>query len=310
MKHFEFSETAIEYLPKFSKETGVEVFVKRDDTFPLAGGGNKARKLQYILYQAKMEGADAIVTAGDINSNHCRATAVMASSLAMKVKLVIHNSHPENEKYSKNMAVSRLCGAEIIYCEKSDVKDVMDRAMDDFASHGYKPFYIYGGGHLLSGSYAYYDVVKNMKNGVGYNYVYLASGTGTTQAGLYVGFKRFFPKTKVCGISIARDAARGAMEIYKSVIELENYLSLSTHSEITDINFSDKFLADGYETASSEILSLIRKMATSEGLLLDPTYTGKAFLGLNSHIKSGEIKENERVLFWHTGGLLNLLSMH
>jgi D-cysteine desulfhydrase len=311
MNHFPFVETPVEFLSRLSTELGVNIHVKRDDVFQIAGGGNKARKLQYILYKAKSKHYNAIVTTGDINSNHNRATAIMAARLGMRVKLIIHNDYPENEVFSKNMFMARICGAEIIYCSKNDVAKIMDKAMDKFIEEGYKPFYIWGGGHCLEGSYAYFAAAKNLKDQFNspIDKVFFASGTGTTHAGLHVGMKTYFPDTEVCGISIAREKARGISEIYKSVVELENYLKFEFKSDINSISFNDSYLANGYESSSEEITKLISKIASSEGLLLDPTYSGKAFWGMIDQIQKGMIPKNGNVLFWHTGGLFNLISI-
>jgi len=312
MDHFSFLETNIEPLPGFTKEFGIDLFVKRDDVFQLAGGGNKARKLQYILFKAKSENCNAIVTTGDINSNHCRATAMMTAKLGMKLKLIIHNEHPENEIHSRNMQIARLCEAEIIYCAKENVASVMDNAMNDFISDGYNPFYIWGGGHSLEGSYAYYDAVKYTKEQSGKtfnpNYVYFASGTGATHAGIHVGMRNFFPNVKVYGISIARNKNRGIREVHKSIVELEKYLGMFPLTDIDNIFFFDEYILDGYEAASDDIYGIIKKIAKTEGLLLDPTYSGKAFWGMMNHISQGIIEPGSCVLFWHTGGLFNLLS--
>lgn len=310
MEHFPFIETQVDFLKSISKELGVNIYVKRDDVFQLAGGGNKARKLQYILFKAQKENYDAIVTAGDINSNHNRATAIMCAKLGMKCKLIVHNEHPENEVYSRNMFLSRLCGAEIIYCKKEDVSSTMDNAMEDFIKKEQNPFYIWGGGHCLEGSYAYYDAVKNLKEEFTQHFdkVYFASGTGTTHAGIHVGLKIHYPHSKAIGISIARDKSRGITEIRKSIIELENYLKLENKSNYDSIIFDDNYVGKGYDTSNVEIDILIKKIATSDGLILDPTYSGKAFYGMLDQIKNNQVTKDNNILFWNTGGIFNLLS--
>ncbi len=312
MNHFPFLETAIEFLPNLSQELGVNIYVKRDDAFQLAGGGNKARKLQYILYKAIRENYNAIVTAGDLNSNHNRATAMMGAKLGMKVKLIVHNDHPENEIYSKNMYISRLCGAEVTYCTKNDVAVTMDQSIENFVATGFKPFYIWGGGHSLEGTYAYYDATKHISRQCfeksKLDYVFFASGTGTTHAGIHVGMKQFFPETKVSGISIARQKDRGTIEIHKSIVELEKYLNINTVTNINSIIFDDQFILGGYESFSEELFLLIKKIAQEEGVLLDPTYSGKAFWGMINQIKGGLVPQKSNVLFWHTGGIFNLIS--
>ena len=281
------------------------MFVKRDDLFPLAGGGNKARKLQYILHKAQAEGYNAVVTAGDINSNHNRATAIMCAKLGMKAKLIVHNDHPEDESYSVNCFLSRLCNAELIYCSKAVVAETMNQAMLDFSGQGYNPYYVWGGGHCLEAAFAYYDAVKKLKEQITFmpDCVFVASGTGTTQAGIFVGMKHFFPTAKVVGISIARTNPRGQSEVHKSVNELETYLQKPL-SESGEIHFADEYVLEGYESVNAEILSCIKDVAQKEGLVLDPTYSGKAFWGMLRYLQEGK----RDVLFWNTGGIFNLLS--
>ncbi len=310
MNHFDFTETHVEYLKNISVDFNCNIVVKRDDLFPIAQGGNKARKLQYILYKAKSEGANAIVTAGDINSNHNRATALMGAKLGMKVKLIVHNDNPSLETYSMNMFLSRLSGAEIIYCSKNDVSHVMDNAMNNFVKLGYNPYYIWGGGHCLEGSYAYYDAVERLSKTIDFtpDFVFFASGTGTTHAGLHVGFRKLFPETKVYGVSIARAKDRGVDEIFKSIEELEQYLGIS-FTKKEDILFDDTFIGKSYESIENDVANTIKNVALKEGLILDPTYSGKAFNGMINIINENkDIFENKKILFWNTGGIFNLLT--
>lgn len=308
--NFPFEETIIDFLPNISKDLKNDIYVKRDDLFPVAQGGNKVRKLQYILYKAQSESANAIVTAGDINSNHNRATALMGAKLGMKVKLIVHNDNPSLEAYSMNLFLSRLSGAEVIYCSKNDVSQVMENAMDDFEKNGYKPYYIWEGGHCLEGSYAYYDAVERLSKTIDFapDFVFFASGTGTTHAGLHVGFKKLFPETKVYGISIAREKDRGVCEIYKSIEELEQYLGIS-FTKKEDILFDDTFVGKSYESIENDVANTIKNVALKEGLILDPTYSGKAFNGMINIINENKnIFENKKILFWNTGGIFNLLT--
>lgn len=312
MEHFEFNPTPIYYAKNISKKLGVNIYFKRDDLFELGGGGNKARKLQYILYKLQRNNYNAIVTAGDINSNHNRATAILGAVLGVKVTLVVHNEHPEFEYKSANMKLARLCNANVVYCAKKDVSIVMDNAMEKYKNEGFYPYYIWGGGHSLEGSYAFYDAILELKEQIKFtpDYIYFASGTGTTHAGIHVGAKKTFDKTKVVGISIARDKERGSLEIYKSIVELEELLKVenSKKTELSEINFDDAYISKGYESSNDEIDQVIKKVANMDGILLDPTYTGKAFWGLCNHIKRGIIRKESNIVFWHTGGLLNLIS--
>jgi len=309
IKHFDFLESPVEFFPRISDLFKIKLYIKRDDLFPSLYGGNKARKSQYIFYDAQKKGCNAIVTAGDLNSNHNRATALMASKLGMRIKIIVHNEHPENEYLSQNMYLCRMVGAEIIYCSKKDVAETMDKAMNDFVSNGLKPYYIWGGGHSIQGSYAYYEALKNLTKQIKFspNYIFFASGTGTTHAGIHVGAKYYYPEAKVIGISIARKKERGINEIINSANDLETFLNFSKSSK-DEIIFKDEYINNGYESSSKIEEKLIKEMALKEGLILDPTYSGKAFFGMCDMIKQNKNMENKNILFWHTGGIYNLLS--
>jgi D-cysteine desulfhydrase len=306
--NFPFEETPIQYFESLSKILGISLFLKRDDLFPEAGGGNKARKSQYILEKAKTTGHNAVVTCGDINSNHNRVTALMAAKIGFKAVLVVHNGKLDEEWCSPNILISRIAGAEFVYCSRPDVGLVMDNAMDKLRTEGYNPYYIWGGGHCLEGSYSYYDAVYRFDfDALNFDYVVFASGTGTTHAGIHVGFREHNSDCKVIGISVSRDKQRGINEIFKSVTQLEEFLDLGDIIRISDIKLYDDYLLGGYGYYSHNEMDLIQHIAVSEGLLLDPVYTGKAFYGMKDLIKRGIIQQNSRVLFWHTGGLNNLI---
>lgn len=306
IRNFPFEETPVQYFASLSEIFEVSLYVKRDDLFPEAGGGNKARKLQYILEKAKVIGHDAVITCGDINSNHNRATALMSAKLGLKSVLVAHSGNYNEEWCSPNIMISRMAGAEIVYCSRHDLVQTMDNEMDILRSNGYNPHYIWGGGHCLEGSYAYYDAVSGINKAV-FDYVIVASGTGTTHAGLHVGFREQFPACQVVGISVSRGAEKGVREILKSVSELEDHLKFDQHTGESDIIFYDDYLFGGYGCFSDQEIDLINKVAVVEGLLLDPVYTGKAFYGMVDLIQKGKIPKHSTILFWHTGGLNNLI---
>ncbi len=287
----------------------INLYTKRDDLFPLSGGGNKARKLEYILSEAKREGYNAIVTTGSNQSNHLRATALNASILGWKTISIIHDLKPD--KFTGNLRITYLTGSELRFVNKSDVKVAMDEAMEDLKKEKLKPLYIWGGGHSVLGSFAYYEAVKELKGQVGDmipDFIVVASGTGTTQAGIEVGVRQFFPKCKVLGVSVARNQKKGKDAIIESMKEINKYLKNSVNLQ-DDIFFDDTKMGKGYEDTFPELLDTIKWAAQTEGLILDPTYTGKAFFGLKKYVENGVISKGSNVVFWHTGGLLNLMNL-
>lgn len=288
--------------------SGIQLKILRDDFYPQSGGGNKSRKIQYIINSVIKQGYSCIVTNGGIQSNHARATALACAEHNLRCSLILHTDKKQEEIIAEgNYLIMKIANAKIQFCELQDLPNAMDKEMDYLKSEGCNPFYLWGGGHCLEGSLAYYDAAKSfLEDSSDWipDYVIHASGTGTTQAGLIVGFAD--QNIKVIGISIAREKERGSEIVSDSVNELVNYLNLSKSN--FDIDFRDDWIFGGYEKFDQKIVTVISDVAKKTGILLDPTYTGKAFTALIDLVKSGEIKQGSRVLFWHTGGLLNLLS--
>lgn len=301
----------LQKLPLISQHLGIDLRVMRDDLFPMTGGGNKARKIIKILQSAESQGCNALVTTGGTQSNHARVTALAAAERNWKCKLILHGDRQELANPKGNLLLMLLAGAEVEIVQPNDIAGAMQAAIDQFQAEGLTPFEIPGGGHCVSGAMAFLEAVEEVQqqcepDGWQPDWVILASGTGTTQAGLVVGFERLGWETKVVGISVARRNPRGRDVVEQSCRELRSHLSLPESTQ--QIDFRDNWVGEGYEKAGLTVLSSIRKIAEMEGLILDPTYTGKAFTGLLDIIREGEIQPNSQVLFWHTGGLLNLMA--
>ncbi|MDZ7821452.1 MAG: pyridoxal-phosphate dependent enzyme [Candidatus Marinimicrobia bacterium] len=300
--------TPFDPLNHISKFISINVFAKRDDLYPVVGGGNKARKLNYILNEEVRRDHNAIVTAGSGQSNHIRSTALYAAALGWKLICIVHDNKPE--RYEGNLKIAKITGAELRFVQKDDVKEAMDKAMADLSSEGYKPYYIWGGGHCVRGSLAYYEAVKELKDqlkDLRPDYLFVASGTGTTQAGIEIGTRHLLPGCKVIGISVAREAKRGKEAVLDSMNELNTYLGNPVKMP-EDIVFDDNWVGNGYEATYPELSDTIEWAAGTEGLILDPTYTGKAFHALKTYAREGRLESHSNVIFWHTGGLLNLMA--
>lgn len=300
---------SIKKFNNLSKLLGINLSVINESYFPMYLGGSKARKIIPILEKAKLANSNALVSAGSANSNHGRVVALACASLGWKCHLIIH----DQEDYSKaNLQIMKLAGAKLTFCSLDEVAVKMDEAMDDFRKEGLNPFYIWGGGHSVEGSLAYYNAVYEYQNLLSKNipdYVFVASGTGGTQAGLHVGFKKLFPTTKVIGISIARDQERGKKVILEEVNNLSKKLNidLSTEEKIT---FLDQWIGNGYGKIYPRLFEVIKHAAMNDGLITDPTYTGKALTAIYDMAMNDEIKKNSNVLFWHTGGIFNTFEYH
>lgn len=303
MEHFVFTPTLLSHLPYFSQKWGVNLFAKRDDLFPSALGGSKSRMLQYILYPLKQKGIKTIVTAGGPYSNFNRAIALLCAEYGIKLKLVSYTDNPEEYRTSLNNSLVELSGCEYIYCKKTEVPQVIEKVMSHSDNSTY---FVYGGGKSLPGIYAYYDAIKELKEQMAeIDALFVACGTGTTLTGICAGMQSFYPNAKVHGISVARsyDVARYVLK--ENMSQLNEYLN--TSYDFSNLIFHDEFLCGGYAQTSSEELDLIKECISKEGMVIDPTYVGKAFYGM-SNILIKSCFANKNILFWNTGGVINLLS--
>ena len=309
MEQFEMlkpRETPLEPASRLATALGlhIDLRMKRDDLYPLSGGGIKARKIGYIVKDAMERGYDALVTNGGPQSNHARATAIVAAKLGLKCHLVLVLDPTTAYSMSGNILLMRLSGASIELCSKDQLAVRMDRAIDSLTDMGHRPLYIWGGGHCLQGTVAFVEAAVEARNQCDAwvpDYVVVASGTGTTQAGLAIGYADL--PTQVVGISVAREGERGARVVQQCIDEF--LAANSRHTPPTRVIFRDEWTDGGYEQYSTDLFSLIERAATT-GYFFDPTYSGKALRGLVSMVNQGEIPSGSKVLLWHTGGLMNL----
>lgn len=287
-------------------DNNYEIFVKRDDLYPISGGGNKGRKAKVIFEKCLHDGKNAVVTCGGAQSNHLRATAIMCRQLGLQFTAVIHANKPG--VLSGNLQLLQLLGVRIVFCDMSEVAEVMDAEMERFRALSFDPFYIYGGGHSVEGTYAYVQAVNELasQSPIIFDKVFHASGTGATQAGLHIGFGLNEFHTEVIGISVAREQQRGKAVINASINEYLEHYQLTF--QVKPVHFDDSCLCGGYEKTTKELLSTISQVAKLTGIILDPTYTGKAWLGMKHFMDRHPTTKKQKILFWHTGGLLNLMA--
>jgi len=289
----------------------VDIRVVRDDIFPFIGGGSKARKALYYEAYLKKHGFNAVVTCGGIQSNHNRAIALMAARNGWKCHLCIQGSEERFFKEKGNALLDRLSGAECELIQPSDTAEAMDDAMKKLVLQGYKPFYVHGGGHDLPGGIAFVDAVESLKNDSDQfdykpDFIFLASGTGSTQAGILVGLDRVgWSDVKVIGISVARQYNRGKQVIVDFANMLADHYGMQTRYDDV-VHFCTEYLCGGYENYSPFMVAYLEQVMTSTGLVFDTTYSGKAFYGMMDLIKKNYL-QGKKILFWHTGGIMNLM---
>lgn len=305
MKHLEFTNTPVQRLSYFSKLWGKNILCKRDDLFQKAGGGSKARMLQYILAKDEFRDADVLLTAGGPNSNFNRACALMCANLGKPMFLVEYTDSPNQYSTSLNNFVCGLAGMNVINCCKNEVPEILTKVSEDLKNRNLSVFQVYGGGKCLEGIYAYYDAVKELSEQIDepVEEVYIACGTGTTLTGICAGFQEFFPGTTVHAISVAREIRDEKPVMLSNMEVLNKYLGKDY--DFSNLKFHDEFILGGYGKTDREELEIIRTCVSREGILIDPVYSGKAFYGMSKVIKESSAKN---VLFWNTGAIFNLLS--
>ncbi len=289
-----------------------KTYIKRDDFVPFSFGGNKARKAWYFYKDILDKHADVIVTYGSSSSNHCRIVANMATAMGIECHII----SPE-EKY-KETANSRLIvafGAIIETCPVNEVSTTIDRRLDSLRREGRTPYFIMGGGHGNFGTASYIDVYNEIiqsenESGVHFDYIFHASGTGTTQAGLVCGQmiastkgeKFSADRQKIVGISISRNTEKGCEVIKDSIEQYLSTYKLPYQGIIEDyLNFTDRYRKGGYGEYDATIMETIDNVMKYEGIPMDTTYVGKAFCGMNEYLMENHIR-NKTVLFIHTGG--------
>lgn len=281
-------------------------YIKREDMTGLAFGGNKARIIECYMDEIIEGNYDYIVTYGSSLSNHCRMTACAAAMQRLPCMLIFGET--EDESYNKNLFLYNLFDAKVVYSKIDKVSETIDKQLNTLVSAGYKPYFIPGGGYGICGTHAYtqvYNEIQKQKNelNISFDYIFLAVGTGTTQSGLIIGNSiHKNDSEKIIGISIARDERKGKEKILNCIKNYLEELNLNYNINEKHVNFIDDYICNGYGKFNKDILATIKTIAKKEGVILDPVYTGKAFLGMVNYIQKNNIK-GKNILFIHTGGI-------
>jgi D-cysteine desulfhydrase len=306
--------TPLQFLSRLSAELGgPRIWVKRDDLTGCALSGNKIRKLEFVLAQALAEGADTLLTCGGLQSNHCRATAVLGAQLGLKVHLILRGEPPEQPP-DGNLLLDSLVGAEISCYPQNQYQhlpELIDYWLDFYRARGRKPFVIPTGASDGIGIWGYLHSVSELARqfrevGIRPSAIVCATGSGGTQAGLTLGCHLSQLDIPVLGFSVCDDAAYFHRKIREDIRDWEKRYSTSVDLAQLKIQVNDLYSGPGYGRATPEVFATIRHMASLEGLILDPVYTGKAFYGLVQEIKAGGFQGASDIVFVHTGGLFGL----
>jgi 1-aminocyclopropane-1-carboxylate deaminase/D-cysteine desulfhydrase-like pyridoxal-dependent ACC family enzyme len=283
------------------------LLVKRDDAIGFAFGGNKVRKMQLIAARAQASGADTLITTGGVQSNHARVTAAAAAKLGMRCILVVNGAPPA--RLTANALIDALLGADVRYVATRDERaPAMDRAADDVRNAGGTPFVIPLGASTPLGAAAVVAAIAELAQQIDPPDVIVHStSSGGTQAGLIAGCALAGWHTRVLGISADESSAPLAAQIGELLRGVAELLGLDAHRfDGAGVEVDDRFVGAGYSEATDESAEAIALAAQTEVLFLDPTYTGKAMAALIARLRRGEFSAERTVLFWHTGGQVNL----
>jgi D-cysteine desulfhydrase family pyridoxal phosphate-dependent enzyme len=280
---------------------GPQLFIKRDDQTGLGMGGNKTRKLEFVLAQAMAEGAKTLITVGGIQSNHCRQTAALAARFGLKCILVLSGS--ELQKPNGNLLLDNLFGASIIWTTREKREEALRNSFEDAKRAGDQPFLIPLGASTPTGALGYMEAMEELKQqGNDYQWIVVASSSAGTQAGMVLGASLTSFSGRILGISIDHPVK----DLQESVAEIANgaagLLKEKIRFKPDEILVNGDYLGAGYAIAGAGEYEVIRLFAENEGLLLDPVYTSRAAAGMIDLIRKGFFKGSEKILFWHTGG--------
>lgn len=308
--HQALRPTPMHRLPRLSAEIGLDLWVKRDDLTGAALSGNKIRKLELLLGEAVALGADTVITCGGIQSNHARATAIAAAQLGLRCILILRGAEPE--RLEGNLLLDRLVGASVRWVTPEQYRErdaIFAEVEADVRGEGRVPYSVPEGGSSALGAVGYvraWDEIHAQATaaGVEFDAVVCAVGSGGTLAGLVAGARRAGYGGRVVGVNVCDDAATFERITSALLAEMQDRWGIPREGARAEL--LDGYVGRGYALSSPDELALIRRVATLEGLLLDPVYTGKAMHALVSRTRADRGSFGERALFIHTGGLFGL----
>jgi D-cysteine desulfhydrase len=304
--------TPLEAAPRFSAAVGgPNIFIKRDDLLGLAAGGNKTRKLEFLVADALAQGADTLVTCGAVQSNHCRLTMAAAAKEGLKCRLVLEERVPGSYKLdaSGNNFLYRLLGVEQVKVVPggSDMAKEMGLVASEVNAAGRKAYIIPGGGSNPIGATGYVACAEEIlaqafDKGINFDRIVCASGSAGTHAGLVTGFYGNNSGIPIVGIDVSRPKDLQEKLVYDLVQKTAAHLGIESGIPRDSVLCFGDYVGRGYSIPTPEMAEAVRMLARTESILLDPVYTGKAMAGLIDLSRKGFFRKNENVLFVHTGG--------
>ena len=309
--------TSLEKLINLTRQyKGPNIFIKRDDCTTLAFGGNKTRKLEYIMGHVKQKKYDEIITLGGLQSNWVRQTVSVAKKMGLKVIVLFEGGKPTT--FQGNLLLDKLMGAKMIFIgsisQEEEDKEIRGegpytlKIAHEEKEKGYNPYIAPLGGSIPLGHLGYISAVQELnfqfqKKGITLDKIVVATGSGGTQAGLELGVRLLGLDTKILGMSISRhirDKSEEIAEMCNSTIDFMDVNIKKFSPEQIFVNYD--FVGEGYAIPSKECIDAIYKTASLEGIILDPVYTGKAMAAMLNLLDKKYFKKNENIVFIHTGG--------
>lgn len=304
--------TPIEKLENLTEHLGgPEIYIKRDDLLGLTSGGNKTRKLEFLVADALEQGADTLVTCGAVQSNHCRLTLSAARKEKLECHLVLEERVPGSyhEDANGNNFLFNLLKTDGVSVVKggSDMMAEMEKVAEKLRAEGKKPYIIPGGGSNEIGATGYVACAQEImaqlfEQGLEIDCIVTPSGSAGTHAGLTVGLRASNNPVPIVGISVNKDKETQENNVYKLVEKTRDFLQVKSEIDKSAINVYDNYVGPGYSLPTEKMVEAIEMLAHHEGILLDPVYTGKVMAGFIDLIRQGYFEKGQKVLFLHTGG--------
>ncbi|MGD1995186.1 MAG: D-cysteine desulfhydrase family protein [Anaerolineae bacterium] len=304
--------TSLEPLSRLTDQLGgPQLWVKRDDQTGLATGGNKTRKLEFLVAEALEREADTLITCGAAQSNHARQTAAAAAKFGLDCALVLRGKQPPQSQ--GNLLLDLLLGAQVVWAGEEPLVAYMAEVANRLRAEGRHPYIVPYGGSNPIGASGYVHGMEELltqctERDLLFDHIVLASSSGGTQAGLVVGARALGYDGRILGVSVDLEAEALRRTLADLAAATADHLGLNENFAPADFAVEDGYLGGGYGVIGDLERGAIRTVARTEGLLLDPVYTGRAFGGLLDLIQSGGFRSMERVLFWHTGGTPGLFA--
>ncbi len=292
---------------------GHRIWVKRDDLTGSTLSGNKLRKLEFVAAQAQAEGCNTLITCGGVQSNHCRATALVAAQLGMQSHLILRGEHPD--EVDGNLLLDYLAGAQVSCYPRAqflrELPQLLQHWQEHYGLQGDKAFTIPIGASDGIGIWGYIAAAEELAEDMARAEIdsalwVTASGSGGTQAGLTLGAHLHGVSAQVWGVAVCDDVDYFSQKVSADIADWQRRYQVLEQQPELEIRTVGGYVAPGYGKATAEVFDCIAELARLEGLVLDPTYTGKAFYGLLQETREGRFRDHEDIVFIHTGGIFGL----